>query len=577
MIHRLLTIFLLIASIICKGLDNGPEILRICLDNNNSIATIYWHSAKDNCNSFKYYKLYSSENNGPWILKTTISVINTIEYPVFIPDLTSDWRFKIVTYTSCNGIDSFISNPQSIDQNKPSVIELDSVSFDYGTQNLSAGWNSNPAADTKGYRLYHYISPVYDKILDTSTTFVTFKNYDQSNPTKIAIATYDSCDNYAPISNDQQAAYLTGKIDTCAKSIYINWTTYQGWTNIKQYLIENLNNKGFAKSVSLAPSGTNHTISNITLGDSVCFYIRTENILTRATSSSNTICFYTRKIKDPKINYLSNITIENNTLLKGYFIADNKADIDSFYIDKQEAELSFNPFLKMDFDPNKSNYSFEDINANFNNYYYSYRVKTTDKCNNITSISNIGRSIHLSKPILNGNLYEFRWNLYKDWEKGVSLQSIEISPDRFTWNLLKNESINNTLLSYSSKNITSDSLCFRINNIETLNSNNTSAVSTSNVNCIFSVGEFYFPKTINPYSNNNIFKIYGKGLDLERGLIQIYNRWGEKIYETNKMDEGWNGKIEGEFVMQGSYLYKATFYDERNKYYLKTGTILIIR
>lgn len=576
MTSKLLTFFLLVASQLCKGLDSGPEILRICLDNKTSIATLYWNPPFDNCNSFKYYKIYSSENNGPWIKKTTIPIIGLNQYRTFIPDLTSDWRFKIVTYTSCNGIDSFISKDQSIDQNKPSLIELDSVSFDFPSQKLSAGWKKNPTIDTKGYWLYNYVSPII-KILDTESTFTIFYNFDKLNPSKIAIATYDSCNYFAPISAEQQSAYLSGKIDTCLKSITLNWSPYLGWTEINQYLVLNRNSNGFSKLTTLLPSNTSLTISNIILGDNLCYYIRTENKITHATSSSNTICFQTRKFIDPKINYLSNVTIENNTSLKGYFKSDNKTDIDSFYIEKQDVDLIFKPFLQLASIPNISEYSFQDLSADFNNHSYSYRIKTSDKCKNITSLSNIGQTIYLNKQYLNDALYGFTWNPYKYWENGVASQSIEISSNRFTWNLLKTESSKIALLQYSIENAVSDSVCFRINNIEELNSYNTISISTSNIQCIYNVGNFYFPQTINPYSNNNVFRIYGKGYDRSKGLIEIFNRWGEKIYETNLINVGWDGKVNGEYSIQGTYIYKAAFYDQRNKYYFRTGTIFIIR
>ena len=200
MIARLLVILILIISKIANGIDIGPEILRICLDNNTSSATLFWKTPNDNCNSFKFYKIYSSENNGPWLLNKTINTISTNEYTTALTDLTSDWKFKLVTYSSCNGIDSFISNIQTIDQNKPPLLELDSVSFDFISQKLSAGWKKNSAPDTKGYWLYNLTPTDYDKIIDTDKTFKLLNSFDFNNPSKIALSTFDSCNLFSPIS-----------------------------------------------------------------------------------------------------------------------------------------------------------------------------------------------------------------------------------------------------------------------------------------------------------------------------------------------------------------------------------------
>jgi gliding motility-associated-like protein len=577
MIARLLVILILVISQIANAIDNGPEILRICLDNNSSSVTLYWKSPSDNCNSFKFYKIYSSENNGPWLLNKTINSISASEHTVILSDLTSDWKFKLVTYSSCNSTDSFISNYQTIDQSKPPLLELDSVSFDNTTQKLSAGWKKNFAPDTKGYWLYNLTPTDYDKILDTDNTFTILPSFDFTNPSKIALSTFDSCNLFAPISGTQKAAYLNGKVDTCKRSISFNWTTYEGWSTTNQYLVLNLNNAGFSKLLTLTPNQTNIEIKDITLGDRLCYYIRTQEIATKKTSSSNTVCFQTRKLTTPSRNYLSNVTVENDALIKISFDIEKQIDTDSLIVEKSEGKSPFVRFTALKSNPLIENYILEDLHANFNNFIYSYRVKTIDKCQSISSISNIGTSILLLEPLLTGNAYNFKWNLYVGYENGIRDQTIETSTNRFTWNIYQTENNLNTQHSFLQESINSDSICFRITNNESLNSHNKSSSSISNVRCIYKIEEFYLPRTINPLSNNNIFRVYGLGLDKSRGKMEIYNRWGEKIYETTNLYEGWNGKIYDEFAPLGSYAYKVFFYDQKNNYHLKTGAIFVIR
>lgn len=577
MFTRLLLILLISTSHFCMGLDNGPEILRVCLNNDTKTATLFWNQPNDLCNSFVRYKIFSSENNGPWSYVGTVDKIATTNYPVFLPDLTSSWKFKLISYYACNGIDSFVSNPQIIDQSTPSPLELDSVSFDPISQKLCAGWKINPSSDTKGYWIYNYTNSVWDKVLETNKTFIVLNNFSKLNPAKVAIATYDSCDNFAPISNNHQAAYLNGVLDTCTKEVSLKWTLYQGWANINQYLVLNKNNNGFSQSYTLLPSQTSFIINNITLGDNLCYYVRTEDVATKKTSSSNTVCFITRKLKIPAINYLNNVTVNNDISIKLSFTADNFADTDSFLIEKAENTSTFTPLYKLKHNPSKSYYEIEDISVDVNNKTYSYRIQTIDKCRNVSSVSNIGKSILLSKPTLKENSYEFNWSLYSGWEMGISSQTVEISENRFTWNFFKNEKSSASKLFFSKEELLSDSLCFRIKNYETVNSQNSSAISISNTKCIYAISDFYIPGTINPYSKNNILKVYGSGLDKNRGKIEVYNRWGERVFETNNIEQGWDGKINDSFALQGCYLYKAYFFDQQNNYYLKTGTVFIIR
>lgn len=576
---RFLIILVFLIHNFCYGLDKAPIILRVCLDNNTSIATVCWKGNPDPCNSFKSYYVYSSENNGPWILEAKINNINISCLPIFLKDINSAWKFKITAHSGCNGIDSFTSNDRSIDQLKPPLLELDSVSFDLNSQNLSAGWKSNPANDTKGYRVYQYNNSVNNFIQDLDSSSVVLPGYNKNNPSYITLATFDSCNLFSPISNPQKAAYLFGSIDTCSKTINLNWTSYEGWSNVVQSLYVKKNNNGYHNQpMTLLNNKNNITLSNITLGDSLCYLIRTRETVLNKTSSSNAVCFYTRKLLAPKANYMANVTVENDAHLEITFQTDITADIDSLYLEKAiTGSSNFKTFKSYPKSAILSNTLVQDLSADFNSSSFSYRTKTFDKCLNLTSTSNIGTSILLNKPVFMNSEYLLKWNPYQRWELGILNQSIEYSYDRFTWNTLQNLNATTSTFIFNNQIPVNDSVCFRIVNSETLNSFGNTAISVSNIHCVYVIKDFYFPGTINPNSHNNTFKIYGSGVEKTRQKLEIFNRWGEMVFESNNLQIGWDGKINGEIADMGNYIYKATFYDQTNKYYLKTGSLLIIR
>lgn len=57
----------------------------------------------------------------------------------------------------------------------------------------------------------------------------------------------------------------------------------------------------------------------------------------------------------------------------------------------------------------------------------------------------------------------------------------------------------------------------------------------------------------------------------------IYDRWGEKVFSTNKIDEAWDGTFRGKVCQAGVYFYKLTVNCEGGKTYLKGGDITLIR
>lgn len=65
--------------------------------------------------------------------------------------------------------------------------------------------------------------------------------------------------------------------------------------------------------------------------------------------------------------------------------------------------------------------------------------------------------------------------------------------------------------------------------------------------------------------------------------IQIYDRWGKKVFETNNINRGWDGKYKGKPLPDGTYPYSvdAELYNPTN-YELtievdRTGYITLIR
>jgi gliding motility-associated-like protein len=77
---------------------------------------------------------------------------------------------------------------------------------------------------------------------------------------------------------------------------------------------------------------------------------------------------------------------------------------------------------------------------------------------------------------------------------------------------------------------------------------------------------------------NNAF--YPRGRNITVNLFQIYNRWGELVFETDQNEVGWDGTYKGELVQEGLYIWKL-FYSTPNGPYIKKsnafGQVLLIR
>ena len=69
---------------------------------------------------------------------------------------------------------------------------------------------------------------------------------------------------------------------------------------------------------------------------------------------------------------------------------------------------------------------------------------------------------------------------------------------------------------------------------------------------------FYVPSSFTPNGDglNEDFRAYGDGIDLSNYSMYIYDRWGELMFETNNIGNGWNGTYKGNPVDAGVYVWK---------------------
>ena len=59
--------------------------------------------------------------------------------------------------------------------------------------------------------------------------------------------------------------------------------------------------------------------------------------------------------------------------------------------------------------------------------------------------------------------------------------------------------------------------------------------------------------------------------------LSIYNRWGERIFESNSQDKGWDGIFRGNPAMESMFLYQLHAVDKRHKTVNRAGRFYLIR
>ena len=87
----------------------------------------------------------------------------------------------------------------------------------------------------------------------------------------------------------------------------------------------------------------------------------------------------------------------------------------------------------------------------------------------------------------------------------------------------------------------------------------------------------YIPNAFSPDGDGVNDFFIPKGAEFIHFEMEIYNRWGEKVYNTNNIDQPWSGKGKnGDEIQQGVYVYKIWIRDfkEENHYYVGNVTLI---
>ncbi len=109
------------------------------------------------------------------------------------------------------------------------------------------------------------------------------------------------------------------------------------------------------------------------------------------------------------------------------------------------------------------------------------------------------------------------------------------------------------------------------------NSKHCLSSDTINVNVIEDCGEMYVPNAFTPNNDGVNDVLYVRGICLQSLSFMIFNRWGEKVFETAVQSVGWDGSYKGQELNTGVFVYRLEGKTYDGKGYSSKGNITLLR
>ncbi|MDQ3109327.1 MAG: gliding motility-associated C-terminal domain-containing protein [Bacteroidota bacterium] len=92
---------------------------------------------------------------------------------------------------------------------------------------------------------------------------------------------------------------------------------------------------------------------------------------------------------------------------------------------------------------------------------------------------------------------------------------------------------------------------------------------------------FFAPNAFTPNedTHNDIFFVFGEGIDNSTFQLIIYDRWGKQIFVSDDMNKGWNGKVNGgsDLAQIDTYVWSCHFKDNKGDPHKFVGHVSLIR
>ena len=87
----------------------------------------------------------------------------------------------------------------------------------------------------------------------------------------------------------------------------------------------------------------------------------------------------------------------------------------------------------------------------------------------------------------------------------------------------------------------------------------------------------YIPNTFIPDGNRFNETFFGSFIGVEWINIEIYNRWGERLFFSDQLDFEWDGRYKGQIVPDGVYTWKLLYRRNRSQEQQMYGHVTVIK
>ncbi|MDI1356496.1 MAG: gliding motility-associated C-terminal domain-containing protein [bacterium] len=419
----------------------------------------------------------------------------------------------------------------------------------------------------------------------TTTSYILSGDTANRRSVGVFVKAIDSCSRGSLVDYSSFTMHAKTYYDYCAFQTAIRWNNYR-WKTINgfptaevlEYRIYFSNDSGQTFKRVAVTTDTLFIHRNVNPGKPLCYFVRVINKRQTMTASSNRVYFYSGQVPAPNFVYIRTATINKKVSAQIQIYIDPTKPFNEMDLQRSKDGLTFASLKKITFS-GLSVYTVDDepIETEKQNYYY--RVLVKDSCGNLRLQSNTARTILLRVVQDKENLFlqHLNWTDYLGFSGRVANYKVyRVVQDVNEVELIATTDSATTVFTDDIEEAAS--LGARIDYVVEAHegSGNTyglKELSKSNLAAVYIEGRIFVPNAFAPDGKNSTWKPVTHFIDKKDYNVKVFNRWGQKVFETFGDEEAWDGVN----CISDAYVYLISYKNSRGEYQQVTGSVVLIR
>ena len=485
----------------------------------------------------------------------------------------------------------FFFVPTVVTAQDPNPPLITHVSVLEDNQQVEINW-INSSNQVVGYIIYFQdISGLWIP-LDTvqgisNTSYITTNANPQLKNETYSVVAFDAIGNNSIRSESHSTILLDYTYSNCDTSVVLTWNSYENMVGLNNYQL-NIQKKDSESGLIIATDSINLGLLDtsynypVDYSSEYTFWIKA-NSSSIFFSNSNKKWMFSTNVDLPTFSYINRVSVvgENNIEISA---VTNSTDVQSLKIFRSYVSNGFQFYIGQAL-ANGNEFTLNDqlVLPDRNVYYYTSRP--VDKC---------GKEYILPK---------FDTTLDTCQVQNLQLKSLEIDNEKISvlcgeydfflepsnmelWKSVNGDDqmikdvLPNSIHEISIIDDYGEICLYTIAKEQNINALNIQDRVFSNKLCVSKVPKFFIPNSFSPNGDakNDVWQVFVYSESSVSSFnLKIMNRWGQTVFQSNSIQNGWNGMINNTIASDGIYFFDVFIYYSDNQSVRQTGALHLIR